>query len=211
MAIRRNAVERESSGKLVIAENLAPTVAERDAFRERYIEIQDGLRPAGIDDVKRRMARFFLLFPVSGQTADMLEETADAYARVLSSMPLWAVDKACKRVISSGATFRPSAPELRKMADAECQPYYGEAATLLAIEDAEPYRVNTDDGRARVKAGFASLIAQLSGTNFVSGGSARTGDQARRDVEAGFPHLQGPLAASEFIRAQNAQRNMGDE
>ena len=45
-----------------------------------------------------------------------------------------------------GATFPARAlPNMRKMAIyAECQPYYGEAATLpgRGLEDAEPYRVN---------------------------------------------------------------------
>lgn len=167
MALRRNAVERAPSGKLVVADNLAPTVGELASFRDRYLEIQEGLRRAGVEEAKRRMARLFLLFPMPGMGAGMVEEMADAYARALASLPLWAIDRACKKVIDSGATFRPSAPELRKLAAGEVAAFHSEAAALKAIMDAEPYHVNTDNERSRVKAESKALIAELGSTNFV--------------------------------------------
>ena len=121
-----NYVDCLPGGKYAISDKFVPNEAELSQFRARYDEIIRGMKSDG-EAIRKRMARLFLLFPVQGQASGMMDETISAYASVLSGFPLWAIDRACQKVIASGATFRPSAPELRKLADEACKSVYDEA------------------------------------------------------------------------------------
>jgi hypothetical protein len=199
VATYRNAVVRTPSGKYVMSSRLAPGDGDRQELQRRHLAIQAGLRPAPIDAVERRMAKIFVMFPVAGVSAEMMRATVEAYAGVLSAFPLWALDRACQKIIASGATFRPSAPEIRKLVVAECDFAYNEADDIQKVLSAEPYNEHPQGYRDRVKAGFHELIAGLTSTN--SAGRVQTPEQAKREVDAGFPDLQGPLTPSAAIKA----------
>ncbi len=131
-----------------------------DIYYDRLTELSEGMR-ADVGAVKRRMARLFLLFPVSA--GENTEAVADAYASVLSGIPLWAVDGACKAAIASGSKFRPSAPELLAVAMKSCAALLEEVADLTAVTTAEPYCPRPENERDRVKRGYAELLGSLSG------------------------------------------------
>ena len=197
----RNAVETTPAGNLVVSELLRPSVAEMDVYYNRLNELNEGMR-SDIGAVKRRMARLFLLFPVSA--GENTEAVADAYASVLSGIPLWAVDSACKAAIDSGAKFRPSAPELLTVATKSCSGLLEEVSDLTKVLTAEPYRPRPENERDRVKRGFAELLGSLGG-NVVGSTPApffNAHDETKRDVFAdrGPVSLSPGLAASLGIR-----------
>ncbi len=192
-----NYVDCLPGGKYAISDKFVPNEAELGQFRARYDEIIRGMK-SNAESIRKRMTRMFLLFPVAGAGVGTMEETVAAYASVLSGFPLWAIDRACQKVIASGATFRPSAPELRKLADEACKSVYDEADSLQKLLSAEVYHQNTSTERERVKAGFKELMADLNKTNNIG---RQTREEAIRDVEAGFPHLRGPVTLSPAVRA----------
>jgi hypothetical protein len=163
--MRRNAVERTPAGQLIVSSASVPGDAEMASYRRRLSAIEAGLKNNSLAALIRRMARLFLLFPVTGQAAGMGESTAEAYASVLSAVPIWAVDKACIKIVNSGAKFRPSAPEILKLAVENCRFAHDEADTLRAILAAEPYQQNDPTERDRVKNGFAELLRHIVGDN----------------------------------------------
>ena len=202
MRMRRSAVERTPTGKYVVSILRAPGPPEVAEYQRRYSEIQSGLMPSDMSAVERRMGRLFLMFPVAGMSGDMLAAAILAYAGVLSSFPLWAVDAACQKIMKSGATFRPSAPEMRKLVDDECKPIYEEAEALNIILIAERYEEKPQDHRDRIKAGYGDLLADLASTN--SAGRVQTPAEAKRDVKAGFAHLRNEaLKVSPGLRKSN--------
>lgn len=194
----RNAVERSPSGKRIISNRRAPSGNDLPVLEARIADIAQGLAPSPSETVKRRLSKLFLMFPVAGQNAEMIDATLDAYAGVMSAFPLWAVDSACRKVIASGATFRPSAPEMRTLAEKECAPVYQEAEALHDILTAEVYEELDKNERERVKSGFKDLLADLTKhTN--PDGFRKTKSECLRDVEAGFPSMREPIAPSDRI------------
>ena len=192
-----NYVDCLPGGKYAISDKFVPRETELVQFRARYDEIIKGMK-SDSEAIRKRMGRLFLLFPVAGQTPASIAEIVEAYTSVLSSFPIWAIDHACQKVIASGTTFRPSAPELRKLADEACKSVYDEADSLQKLLSAEVYHQNTSTERERVKAGRKELLAGLAKTNNVG---RQTREEAIRDVEAGFPHLQSPVTLSPAARA----------
>ena len=69
---------------------------------------------------------------------------------------------------------------------------------MQKLLSAEVYHQNTSTERERVKAGFKELMADLNKTNNIG---RQTREEAIRDVEAGFPHLRGPVTLSPAARA----------
>lgn len=203
IAMRRNAVEREPSGKFVVAHTAAPTPDERREYQQRYLAIQEGLARSDIELLKRRMGRFFLLFPVAGQAPGAAADMAEAYASVLSRVPISAVDKACQKYISEGATFRPSAPELLKAADDFCRPIYEEADTLRKILDAEVYTQNSPTERERVKAGWRELSNSLMRSNVV-GKPVDLKNMTKDEAERHLEDLKARFAASPLPKTGEA-------
>jgi hypothetical protein len=171
-------------------------------IEQRRALVLGWLRPAPIESVEKRMATIFLWFTTAGLSEESAQALTQAYARVLSGFPTWAVDRACIKIRDSGAKFRPSAPEIRKWVEAECAPAYQEAETLHLIITAERYSPATEAERARVKAGFAEFIASLPDPRR---DRRKTREQAERDIASGFPSFQGPIAVGDALKASGAR------
>jgi hypothetical protein len=156
-----SAVEKTPSGKLIVAASKQPGAAVLVAYRSRLARI-DAALSAPLDELRRLVARLFLLFPQSNVAP---QASVEAYASVLADRPLWAIERAFNRVRQSGAAFRPSAPELWKLATDECSALLEERDLIATVLDAEPYEdrgsVEREKSRARVKSGFQSLKAAL--------------------------------------------------
>jgi hypothetical protein len=200
----RGYVETTASGKHQISALNAPSANELVEIENRRALVLGWLRPAPIESVEKRMATIFLWFTTAGLSEESARAVTQAYARVLSGFPVWAVDKACIKIRDSGAKFRPSAPEIRKWVQAECAPAYHEAETLHLIVAAERYSPATEGERARVKEGFAQFIASLPDPKRHG---RKTREQAERDIASGFASFQGPIAVGDGLKAASGARS----
>jgi hypothetical protein len=114
-----------------------------------------------ISQLEARVARMFLRFPSSAKS--VTEETIRAYAFDVAKFPLWAVEAAIQRVIAdpSPKDFAPSSPVLQGECRFVMRPFAEELAQISIVLDADVYHEPSDDERARIKAGFDKLIADL--------------------------------------------------
>jgi hypothetical protein len=199
----RSAVERKPDGGYMIARPLAPSRADLVEIEERAQAIQAGMSPTAAETVERRMAKLFLMFPMVGLAGDNGKAAIEAYAGILRVFPLWAIDRACQKVITSGATFRPSGPEIRKLVEAECRPIYEELDVLRVITTAEIYEPQAATERDRIKGGYAEIKAFFDGARHQG---RKTREEAERDVASGFAHLRGPIAIGDTLRAAMGAR-----
>jgi hypothetical protein len=200
----RNSVEPKAFGKYVVSSHLAPSGNDLPELERRRLEIREGLRATQIETVERRMGKFFLMFPSASVSSDKAKAALEVYAGVLSPFPVWAIDRACMKVRDSGAKWLPSAPEIRKMVDAECRFAFDEAESLEIILAAEPYEPRFQTYRDRMMAGFKNLLALLDKTNNVW---RKTSEEAERDIASGFAHLRGDLTVGDALRTANGARS----
>jgi hypothetical protein len=200
----RSHVETTAAGKHQISALNAPNANELAEIEQRRALVLGWLRSAPIESVEKRMATIFLWFTSAGLSEESAQAVTQAYARVLSGFPVWAVDKACIKIRDSGARFRPSAPEIRKWVEQECAPAFHEAETLQLIITAERYEPRSEAERARVKAAFAQFIASLPDPKR---DGRKTREEAEMDVAGGFAHLQGPIAVGDAFKAAIGARS----
>jgi len=194
----RGYVETTPAGKHQISALNAPSASDLIEIEQRHALVSGWLRRAPIDSVEKRMATVFLWFTTAGLSDESARAVTQAYARVLSAFPLWAVERVCVRIRNSGAKFRPSAPEIRKWVEAECAHAYHEAETLRVIITAERYSPATKAERGRVKGGFAQFLASLDDPKR---NGRKTREQAEQDIASGFSHLQGPIQVGGGLKA----------
>jgi hypothetical protein len=155
MAVHMNAIETTPTGRRMIVAG-ALSKADLLEYARRIDEIGVGLAPGPPGDIKRRLALFFL-----GFGAPPSEDVVDAYTSILAGFPLWAIDRAIKAVINRGDKFRPSAPELHRLAEDEIVPFRAEAAQIKAITGAIPYSPPpATEERARVNAAIEAWRAE---------------------------------------------------
>ena len=188
----------------MIARSRAPGREELAEIEQRALAIRADMSPTPVETVERRLAKLFLMFPMTGLTGDTGKAAIEAYAGVLRPFPIWAIDRACQKVISSGATFRPSAPEIRKLVDAECRLLYEELDAIHMITTAEVYEPSPPTERDRVKAGYVEIKALFDKAMHPG---RKTREEVKRDIASGFAHLQGPIAASDVLRATGGARS----
>ncbi len=171
-AIYRNAIEPSlTAGKNRIEASRAPSRDERAFLERRLSLITSGLGSANRDKIRWRLNKFFKLYP-----GDPDPDVIDAYADALSILPLWAIERACNLSIAKGTTFKPSAPELAKLASDEIQPFWKELDDLRIITMAEVYKA-TEDRKAvmaRMRAQYPTILPDSSAI------IARQREEARR-------------------------------
>ncbi len=159
-AIYRNAIEPSlTAGKNRIEAGRAPSRDERAFLERRLSVVTAGLGIANRDKVRWRLNKFFKLYP-----GEPDPDVIDAYADALSILPLWAIERACNLSISKGTTFKPSAPELAKLASDEVQPFWKELDDLRVITTAEVYKA-TEDRKAvmaRMRAQYPTILPDSS-------------------------------------------------
>lgn len=200
----RGYVETTASGKHQISALNAPSANELVEIEQRHALVLSWLRPAPIESVEKRMATIFLWFTTAGLSEESAQAVTQAYARVLSGFPVWAVDRACIKIRDSGAKFRPSAPEIKKWAEAECAPAFHEAETLRLIITAERYSPRSKAEHARVKGLFAQFIASLPDPKR---NGRKTREEAEQDIASGFARFQGPIAVGHGLKAASGARS----
>lgn len=160
-----NRIERRGV-RWEIADNLAPSKAEFAALHQRHLDVTGLLHPAHDDEIRMLVAAMFLGFPNLKISPDDAKKTAALYVSQLRDFPAWAVKKACENVLQdrvSGRSpdFAPSVATIAGICRDHVRDLAEENGRLAAIIGADVYHVPSDDERARVKAGFEKLIAEL--------------------------------------------------
>lgn len=141
-------VQRDSGGRTLLRRALeAP---ERVSLREREKELLPWLVKPGHQDLKSIMLAMFVGFAQRSETEEESEVKALQYAYALSSIPAWAVKRACDR-FATGQVTAEEVGEKRALARAYC-PSTAHVA-LVARKFAEPLQREN----VRIRAALAGI------------------------------------------------------
>ena len=145
-----SALERAGLG-LEIRDCDAPEPALRARLEIRAATLQQALAPCGREARIECVSVLYQLIPARDDGAETTVDTVTKIAAVLSGEPLWAIQAACRRVIDSGARFRPGGPELLKLAREEAAAARLEAGEIDRVLSARIVR-NWSVARERERA-----------------------------------------------------------
>lgn len=152
-----------------ISDKLAPTDEQRDVLKARGREIADGLKPADGNQARTVISalvnRLLVTYPQSERATEQEARAAIAgYVEALVDLPLWAVNASCQGWIRGEADgdnrFRPSAAELRTLAQRKLMPFRQEVEQIRRILTANVYREPTQEERDRVIARHQQILAE---------------------------------------------------
>lgn len=155
-----------------ISDKLAPTAEQREVLKIRGREIADGLKPADGNQARTVISalvnRLLVTYPQSERVSEQDARAAIAgYVDALADLPLWAVNAACQGWIRGEADgdnrFRPSAAELRTLAQRKLMPFRQEVEQIRRILTAQVYRDPTQEERDRVTARFQQILSETIG------------------------------------------------
>jgi hypothetical protein len=123
-------VDRE--GRHVIA--YAPNARLRSRLQIRLYNLQAALTPGVPADLARAVTEMLLGFASARTSEEDAEVVVTQYVRVLSHLPLWAVQMACQRFASGNVTktecpgwklaYAPSTAQLCRLAEASVREYW---------------------------------------------------------------------------------------
>lgn len=151
-----------------ISEKFAPTADQRQLLKHRGRELTDSLHSMDEKQAKEAIAalvsRLLLTYPQSHRgKQDESEQLVGVYVEALIDLPLWAVHAACQGWIRGEADgdnrFRPSAAELRKLAQRKCIPFRQELEQIKRILNAKIHNEPTPEERQRVLERFQTVLA----------------------------------------------------
>lgn len=153
-------------GRYQIADNVLWTPAEYSALHLRMCECERALTSAQDHEIKVLVLAMFLGFPSLRLAKDEADRMSALWVSQLRDFPAWTIKQACEnalqdRISGRSADFVPSVAVIASECAKLVQPTRDERGKLKALVDADVYHAPTDDERARVKAGFEKLIADL--------------------------------------------------
>lgn len=153
-------------GRYQIADNVLWTPEEYSALHLRMCECERALTAAQDHEIKVLVLAMFLGFPTLRLSREEADRTSALWVSQLRDFPSWAIKQACEnalqdRISGRSADFVPSVAVIASQCAKLVQPTRDERGKLKALVDADVYHAPTDDERARVKAGFEKLIADL--------------------------------------------------
>ncbi len=195
------AVERAVGGGLEIPSDRAPSAEARRLLDDRRLCLVAALSSAETVAIRRRVAKLFGMFAPGAMDAETSEGLVEDYTRLLASQPLWAIDRACIAALHSGGTFRPSAPELLRLAADACDAERRELADLRRVLSAKIYHVATPEMRARVRAGFDRLKKGFEPESRPVSRDERRVMAELRAMDIGAMSAKSPLTVSPSARA----------
>ena len=155
------AIEMTPGGVAELEASYALSPGDRQVLEARKRAVAPALRGSDVETIKRRLARLFGMMAGAAGDEKSTASLISDYAKVLSSQPLWAIDAMIHRVIDSGATFRPSAPDMLKMARSATEPLHVEMTQIDRVLAARIYTLPDPDQRARVLAKMKAFAASL--------------------------------------------------
>jgi hypothetical protein len=162
--------DRDRHGRMILA--YAPEKRLISDFRVRLARLQAGLIPAQPSDLVPLLAQMFLGFGASRVSESDAQTHVAQYVAVLAHLPLWAVQRACRRFASGNVTraecpdwkraYAPSTAQLCQLAEASVRDYWREQLRINAALNGTPAYLPPKEERERVSAGFAELTAQIT-------------------------------------------------
>jgi hypothetical protein len=180
--------EKDCEGRCILA--YAPDAKLRSALQIRLFELQAGLTPARPADLARAVIDMLLGFGSARTSEEDAEAVVTQYVRVLAHLPLWAVQRACRRFASGSVTktecsdwkhaYAPSTAQLCRLAEASVQKYWHEENRIIAALNGIPEYRPTEEERERVIQGFKRLQQELS-------------DNAAAEIAAAEARIKQPL------------------
>lgn len=138
-------------------------------LKARGREIADGLKPTDGNQARTVISalvnRLLVTYPQSERTTEQEARAAIAgYVDALVDLPLWSVHAACQGWVRGEADgdnrFRPSAAELRTLAQRKLMPFRQEMEQIKRILNANVYREPTPEERERVIARHQQILAE---------------------------------------------------
>ena len=138
--------DRDRHGRVILA--YAPEKRLISDFRVRLARLQAGLIPAQPSDLVPLLAQMFLGFGASRVSESDAQTHVTQYVAVLAHLPLWAVQRACRRFASGNVTraecpdwkraYAPSTAQLCQLAEASVRDYWREQLRINAALNGTP-------------------------------------------------------------------------
>lgn len=147
---------------------LMPSETDRASIASQIEGIERMLRPGDRQEMIASIATMLLGFPVYGGDEETAGATLDLYARNCADLPAWAVANACEKLAQGKGPgkpgSRPSAAEVRIMAERATAPHRMTIAKLKRVLSAEPISRErpSKEARERVAANIGDILAKLS-------------------------------------------------
>jgi hypothetical protein len=152
-----NALEETPGGRWELPDTAFVADDDRQWLEARSSAIERSLRPGHPDTIASLVAGMFLRFPPAGQVSDT-EGRIAAYVADLQPFPIWAIERAIAGLKG------PWAPAANILVDAVRNvliPTREERAKIRRLLTADVYHVPSAEERARIKAQFDELLAEL--------------------------------------------------
>lgn len=147
---------------------LMPSETDRASTASQIEGIERMLRPGDQQEMTAHIAAMLLGFPVYGGDEETAGATLDLYAGNCADLPAWAVADACEKLARGKGPGkpgnRPSAAEVRIMAERATAPHRMTIAKLKRVLAAEPISRErpSPQARASVAAKVGDILAKLS-------------------------------------------------
>jgi hypothetical protein len=164
--------DKDREGRCILA--YAPDPKLRSALQIRLYKLQAGLTPARPADLARAVTEMLLGFASARTSEEDAEAVVTQYVSVLSHLPLWAVQRACRRFASGSVTktecpdwkhaYAPSTAQLCRLAEASVREYWREEHRINAALNGVPVHRSSEEERERVTQGFKRLQQELRPT-----------------------------------------------
>lgn len=123
--------------------------------------LADALMPAVVEQVAIRIGEMFFSFPSVKMDASTAKKTTAAYVAKLQYLPFWAIERGCCECEKRDCPFPPSAGELLSACERAVKSAWDESSDLRKILEAQVYHEPSEGERARIKAGFDKLLADI--------------------------------------------------
>jgi hypothetical protein len=170
-------VDRE--GRRILA--FAPDARLRSLLQIRLLKLQAALAPGRPSDLARAVVEMMLGFSAARVSDEDAELVAAQYVRVLTHLPLWAVQQGCLRFARGRVTktecpdwkraYAPSTAQLCHVAEASVREYWSEESRITAALAGVPTHRPTEAERKRVARGFEELQQQLRPNDAAAAGA----------------------------------------
>jgi hypothetical protein len=162
--------EKNRDGRRILAYALPAEL--RSILQVRLYKLQAALVPGEPGHLAQIVAQMLLGFSSARVSETNAEAIVTQYVTVLTHLPLWAVQKACKRFAAGRVTktecpdwklaYAPSTAHLCRVAEASVHEHWCEEIRINAALNGIPVYVPSEEERKRVEQGFKTLTAYLT-------------------------------------------------
>jgi hypothetical protein len=162
--------DKDREGRCILT--FAPDDKLRSQLQIRQCKLQAALIPARPVDLARTVAQMLLGFGSARASEEDAEAVVTQYVTVLAHLPLWAVQRACRRFASGSVTktecpdrqgvFAPSTAQLCQLAESSVGRYWREEHRINDVFNGTPAYRPTEEECERVGKSFVELTARIT-------------------------------------------------